>query len=354
MKKVCVLLLTAILLVAFVPFASASGAQVTVSGAEISGGEKTDVSVDISGNTGLAAWMFEVTWDPELMSLEKDSVKIGDGFSSGSMVVNDTQPGKLIITWYSVKNVSSDGQLFTFSLNAEGAGSCPVNISCSEANTIDVKGNAVKVSTSGSVINIAGGKEDTPSSDAPTVTPPVSKPESGNKLQFADVNESKYFYAAVMWAAESNVTTGTGAGRFSPDDTCTRAQTVTFLWRAAGCPEPENYVNQFKDVKYGSYYAKAVAWAVEQGITNGISKDKFGPDETVSRAQVVTFLWRMAGSKAAAGSTFADVAAGKYYAGAVTWAVNEGITNGTSAKTFSPDAGCTRAQIVTFLYRYFA
>jgi len=350
MKKVPVFLLVILMLFACVPFALAADAAVTVNGAELESGEKTELSVDIQSNPGLAAWMFEVTWDEELMSLDKDSVKMGEGFSDGSMIVNDTQPGKLIVTWYCVKNVSADGQLFAFSLNADKAGNCPVNISCSEVNTIDVKGNPVKVSTSGAKVTIQGDETSVP---PVSVTPPAPKPEDSVKLQFSDVKAGQYFYDAVMWAAENNITTGTGGSFFSPDTTCTRAQTVTFLWRAAGCPEPENYVNQFKDVKAGAYYSKAVLWAVEQGITNGISKDKFGPDETVSRAQVVTFLWRMAGSVKTEGNGFEDVKEGKYYFDAVEWAVGMDITNGTSKNAFSPDAGCTRAQIVTFLYRFF-
>ena len=127
---------------------------------------------------------------------------------------------------------------------------------------------------------------------------------------------------------------------------------VTFLWRAAGEPEPEITANPFTDVSASAYYYDAVLWAVKQGITNGTSATTFSPDATVTRGQTVTFLWRNAGSPAVSGSGFADVAANAYYATAVAWAAHEGITSGTSATTFSPDNACTRAQIVTFLYRY--
>ena len=127
---------------------------------------------------------------------------------------------------------------------------------------------------------------------------------------------------------------------------------VTFLWRAAGSPEPESTVNPFADVSASAYYYDAVLWAVEQGITNGTSATTFGPDATVTRGQTVTFLWRYDGSTAVSGSGFVDVASDAYYATAVAWAVSEGVTNGTSATTFSPDNDCTRGQIVTFLYRY--
>ena len=151
---------------------------------------------------------------------------------------------------------------------------------------------------------------------------------------------------------DEGITNGTTATTFSPNKACTRAQMVTFLWRAAGEPEPETTVNPFTDVAAGAYYYDAVLWAVEQGITNGTTATTFSPNATVTRAQTVTFLWRSAGSPAVSGSGFADVASDAYYAGAVAWAVSEGITNGTTTTTFSPGSSCTRAQIVTFLYRY--
>ena len=170
-------------------------------------------------------------------------------------------------------------------------------------------------------------------------------------LPFVDVPASAYYYDAVAWAVENGVTGGTTATTFSPNNACTRAQMVTFLWRAAGEPEPETTVNPFTDVSTSAYYYEAVLWAVERGITNGTSATTFSPDTTVTRGQTVTFLWRNAGSPAVSGSGFADVAADAYYATAVAWAANEGITSGTSATAFSPNNACTRAQIVTFLYR---
>ncbi len=169
---------------------------------------------------------------------------------------------------------------------------------------------------------------------------------------FADVAKGEYYYDAVLWAVSKGITTGTSASAFAPNETCTRAQTVTFLWRAAGCPVPASAGNPFADVDAGGYYYQAVLWAVESGITNGTSATTFSPDETVTRGQTVTFLYRAAKAQAAAGSTpFLDVTAGEYYADAVQWAVGRGVTNGTSATTFGPAEGCTRGQIVTFLYR---
>lgn len=166
-----------------------------------------------------------------------------------------------------------------------------------------------------------------------------------------DVPSNAYYADAVAWAVEKGITNGTSDTTFSPDVSCTRAQVVTFLWRAAGSPAVSSTTG-FTDVDGNSYYAQAVAWAVANGITNGTSDTTFSPDAVVTRAQVVTFLWRYEGSKdAGSRSGFADVDAGAYYAGAVDWAVEHGITQGTSNTTFSPDADCTRGQIVTFLYR---
>lgn len=168
---------------------------------------------------------------------------------------------------------------------------------------------------------------------------------------FTDVPADAYYADAVSWAVENGITNGTSATTFGPDVSCTRAQMVTFLWRAAGSPEPTTANNPFTDVQAGSYYYDAVLWAVEQGITKGTSATTFSPDATVTRGQTVTFLWRANGSPAVSGGSFSDVAADAYYADAVAWAVSEGITNGTSSTTFSPDMNCTRAQIVTFMYR---
>lgn len=172
-----------------------------------------------------------------------------------------------------------------------------------------------------------------------------------SKFNFHDVTRFDYFYDAVKWAVDHDITSGTGRFTFSPNAACTRAQTVTFLWRAAGSPRPVSAVNPFTDVHYGDYFYQAVLWAVENGITMGTSATTFSPDATVTRAQVVTFLWRANGQPAAWNSGFTDVSADAYYAKAVAWAVQNGITTGTGFGVFSADAACTRAQIVTFLYR---
>ena len=169
---------------------------------------------------------------------------------------------------------------------------------------------------------------------------------------FVDVPEGSYYEEAVAWAVENGITQGTDDTHFSPDGICTRAQAVTFLWRAAGSPEPETRAMPFADVPVGSYYYDAVLWAVENGITKGTSETRFSPDDTCTRAQIVAFLWRSEKSPAAGSrNPFADVKSTAYYADAVLWAVKEDITKGSTNTTFSPDADCTRARIVTFLWR---
>ena len=170
---------------------------------------------------------------------------------------------------------------------------------------------------------------------------------------FYDVPNDAFFYEAVKWAVKSGVTNGLTETMFGPYEPCTRAQIVTFLWRAAGSPEPKTAVS-FADVPSGSYYAKAVAWAIENGITTGTGDGKFSPDATCTRAQAVTFLFRISKTSADGTPAFSDVATDAYYAEAVKWATDNGITNGISGGLFGPDNDCTRAQIVTFLWRLYA
>ena len=187
-----------------------------------------------------------------------------------------------------------------------------------------------------------------------TIEATFAEIEEEPDLFFVDVPTSAYYYDAVYWVAENGVTYGTSATTFSPDVIVSRAQMVTFLWRAHGSPAPRSSVNPFTDITSDMYYYDAVLWAVENGVTNGISATTFSPDATVTRAQAVTFQWRAAGSPAVSGSSFADVADSAYYAGAVSWAVANGVTNGTGGSNFSPDVGVSRAQAVTFLWRQLA
>ena len=167
---------------------------------------------------------------------------------------------------------------------------------------------------------------------------------------FSDVSTNAYYYEAVKWAQEKGITGGIGNGLFGPNQPCTRAQIVTFLWRAAGSPEPKA-MSSFADVSTDAYYAKAVAWAVENGITTGTGDGKFSPDATCTRAQSVTFLFRAIGKLVDSKAEFSDVLTDSYYANAVAWAVENGVTNGIGDGLFGPDNSCTRAQIVTFLFR---
>ena len=191
-----------------------------------------------------------------------------------------------------------------------------------------------------------------------TFTMPASKVEVNATFvkeveisPFSDVSTSAYYYEAVKWAQEKGITGGIGNGLFGPNQPCTRAQIVTFLWRAAGSPEPKS-MSSFSDVSADSYYAKAVAWAVENGITTGTGDGKFSPDATCTREQAVAFLYRASGSPAVSGgSAFSDVAANAYYADAVAWAEKNGVTGGIGGGLFGSGNTCTRAQIVTFLYR---
>ena len=169
---------------------------------------------------------------------------------------------------------------------------------------------------------------------------------------FVDVPEGSFYYDAVLWAVEKGVTTGTSATTFEPDGSCTRAQAVTFLWRVAGCPAPKSAAMPFTDVKAGSFYYDAVLWAVENGITKGTSETTFEPEGICTRAQIVTLIWRAQKSPAAGtDNPFNDVKAGSFYETAVLWAVKAGVTKGTSAVTFEPEGICTRAQIVTLIWR---
>ena len=175
-------------------------------------------------------------------------------------------------------------------------------------------------------------------------------PEKTAADYFADVPANSYYADAVSWAAKNGITGGIGNGLFGPNQPCTRAQIVTFLWRAAGSPEPKA-MSSFADVSTDAYYAKAVAWAVENGITTGTGDGKFSPDATCTRAQSVTFLFRAIGKLVDSKAEFSDVLTASYYANAVAWAVENGVTNGIGDGLFGPDNSCTRAQIVTFLFR---
>ena len=169
-------------------------------------------------------------------------------------------------------------------------------------------------------------------------------------VKFTDVSKDDWFYEPVMWAVSNNITAGVSENKFAPNQTCTRAQAVMFLWNQAGKPVVSRK-NTFKDVKRSDWYYNAVQWAVSEGITNGTSKTTFSPSKTCNRAEIVTFLWNQAGKPSVSASNpFKDVKSSDWYYKAVQWAVKKGVTSGTSKTTFSPTKACTRAQIVTFMY----
>ncbi len=184
-----------------------------------------------------------------------------------------------------------------------------------------------------------------------TVLSLLACPASADEAEFTDVPKNAWFCTAVNWARAHGIVAGTSASKFSPEARCTRAQVVTFLWRAKGCPAPQAAC-EVKDVPASAWYAAAVSWAVEQGVTAGTSRTRFSPDRTVTRAEMVTFLWRANGMPAAAGRpSFSDVWDQSFYYPAVCWGSENRVVLGSGRQTFSPDAPCTRAQAVTFLFR---
>ena len=263
----------------------------------------------------------------------------GGGSTSYTIAVEDTKNGDITVS----PSRASSGSTVTITVDPDSG------YELDELTVLDKNGKEIKLtkkSDSKYTFKMPSGKV--------TIEATFAEIEAFEN-PFTDVAEGAYYYDAVLWAAENGITGGTSATTFSPAVTCTRAQTVTFLWRAAGSPDPEGTNMPFTDVASDAYYYDAVLWAVENGITSGTSATTFSPNATVTRAQNVTFLWRWAESSAVeAVNPFTDVAADMYYHGAVLWAAEEGITAGTSATTFSPDDPCLRSQIVTFLYRYLA
>ena len=298
--------------------------------------------------TGIAAGTATITVTTEdggftadcTVTVSRASSGGGGGSASYTITVEDTDNGSIKVT---PTRASKDSDV-TITVDPDSG------YELDELTVLDKNGKEVeltKKSDSKYTFKMPSGK----------VTIEATFAEIGAEYEnpFVDVAEGAYYYDAVLWAAENGITGGTSATTFSPAVTCTRAQTVTFLWRAAGSPEPTTTVCPFTDVSPDKYYYDAVLWAVENGITAGTSATTFEPDATVTRAQNVTFLWRWAESPAAEqANPFVDVAEGKYYHDAVIWAAEQGITAGTTATTFSPDDPCLRSQIVTFLYRYLA
>ena len=269
---------------------------------------------------------------------------------------------------------ATNGQDFTFAINEEAGYTYTVKLGDETLTKANGKYTIPGAKLTGTALTVTVEKTGK-TGEKPLPTPVGPKPEKPEKPSepgtteptepgtteptkpahsFDDVPAGAYYEEAVAWAAEKGITEGTSANTFAPKALCTRAQVVTFLWRAAGCPEPQN-AGSFADVTAGSYYAKAVAWAIENGITGGTGDGMFSPDAVCTRAQAVTFLYRASAAPAVDGSSsFSDVDADAYYMAAVRWAEQNGITGGIGGGLFGSDLDCTREQIVTFIFRMMA
>lgn len=301
-------------------------------------------------------------------STAQDSTTVtGSGSSGGPDVPGPTEPvnppvpggtstagGSSLIT-YPVSTPSSTvgGTVAVSPKNAEKSGMVTITVKPDDGYELDSltvtdkNGNTVKLTKKNDTQYIF-----TMPASKVTINATFVEMNKDTGVSFTDVSGSAYYRDAVAWAVANGITNGITASTFSPNAPCTRAQIVTFLWRAAGSPDPKSSENPFSDMVPGAYYYDAVLWAVEQGITNGTTDTTFSPDVTCTRAQAVTFLWRAEETPSVTSvSSFSDVSDSAYYAGAVQWAVVNGVTNGATATTFSPSATCTRAQIVTFIYR---
>lgn len=288
-----------------------SGIQNAVEGKKAEELKNADFAALLSSNvssTNLKNLLNTVNSDLEIIENESGHVH------------NNYYEGNELLSWIVGENAVTFGE---FSSNSGGSGG---------------SGGSSGGANSGNNAGINDGSQTTTPSTSTTV--------------FSDVPAGSYYKSAVDWAVEKNITSGVTVNKFAPEDTCTRAQMVTFLWRAAGCPEPTSASVKFTDVDKNAYYYKAVLWAVENNIANGVTETLFAPDKTVTRGQAVTFQWRFAGGTAVnSQSAFTDVTSDMYCSDAVKWASENGITSGKTAIKFAPDDDCTRAQIVTFLYR---
>lgn len=286
--------------------------------------------------------------------------RLSSGFGSGSAGDSDDSDS---VTYAVAVETGEHGSARLSTKSAEQGDIVTVTVRAEAGYELDTlavldrKGNALKLTEKGDgryTFTMPSGKVSVETTFA-RITVPESivapaAPVVVETSAFGDVDRSAYYYDAVTWAVAEGITNGTGAATFGPETSCTRAQMVTFLWRAAGSPKATGS-NPFTDLASDAYYYDAVLWAVEQGITKGTSAATFAPDAIVTRAHTVTFLYRAVGAPAFSGSSFGDVAADSYYTDAVAWAVAKGITNGMGENVFGPDASCTRGQIVTFLYR---
>ncbi len=326
---------------------SGNGEPVSINGQALSTGGSATVAIPNSGTTDIVVGIGAKTYTLTILRNSGTGGNEGGGGTTGggggssdssspsySITVDKTKNGTITV---SPRN-ASHGDTVTITATPDKGYELEM------LKALDRSGDALKLTEKNGkyTFKMPSGK----------VTIKASFVEEVPEQLFKDVPANAYYYEAVKWAQEKGITGGIGNGLFGPNDPCTRAQIATFLWRAAGSPEPETRAMPFTDIPVGSYYYDAVLWAVENDITKGTSDTTFSPNMTCTRAQIVAFLWRSEKSPAAGtANPFADVKSTAYYADAVLWAAKEDITKGTTNTTFSPGADCTRAQIVTFLWR---
>ena len=289
----------------------------------------------------------------------------GTNTYAGGAKYTVTKDATLTAVWHRTSSSSSSSSSTRYAVSVPSVANGSVSVTPTSATkgatvTITVKpnegyelGKLIVTDQSGNRLSLTdkGNGKHTFTMPAGKVSVDTTFAKIETTVNFRDVKQSDYYYDAVKWAVEKGITEGTSATTFSPNVSCTRAQMVTFLWRAAGSPVPKSTTNPFKDISSTDYFYNAVLWAVENDITTGTGADTFSPNAKVNRAQTVTFLYRVAGSPASGSSSFSDVPESAYFAKAVAWADANNITNGTSNVKFSPNADCTRGQIVTLLYR---
>ena len=323
---------------------SGNGEPVSINGQDLSTGGSATVAIPNSGTTDIVVGIGAKTYTLTILRNSGTGGNEGGGGMTGggggssspsySITVDKTKNGTITV---SPRN-ASHGDTVTITATPDKGYELEM------LKVLDRSGDALKLTEKNGkyTFKMPVGK----------VTIKASFVEEASEQIFKDVPANAYYYEAVKWAQEKGITGGIGNGLFGPNDPCTRGQIVTFLWRAAGSPEPETRAMPFTDIPVGSYYYDAVLWAVENDITKGTNDTTFSPNMTCTRAQIVAFLWRSEKSPAAGtANPFADVKSTAYYADAVLWAAKEDITKGTTNTTFSPGADCTRAQIVTFLWR---
>ena len=398
MKKFIVLL--SIILSALCPMCVSADTPMrfVCSSAECVPGEQVEISVRASNNSGISSLTIGLEWNPEVLSLAEPKTVTGDNFKTGMTAENKSIDGKYYFSWCDTKNQVNDGNVITlnFICNSDvSSGKYDINLNISGLK--DENGEVVDYTAANGIITVnnksdndstdsnknndknddthqgsstggrgnslkdkdaddnaapaPGGKD---GSDSATESAPKDEGNSTDNI-FTDIKESDYFYNAVIWAARRGISTGVSDRLFAPYDKCNRAQAATFIWRFSNSPKTGLISNPFSDIKPDEYYYNAVLWGCDKNIINGVTKTEFSPSEPVTRAQFVTLLWRLNGcpnlDKSNEHNMFDDVSPNDYFYEPTYWAAEQGITNGTADGIFSPNDVCTRAQIITFLYR---